>query len=86
MAYARVHGFARPQVLTEEPKKTIGVFGETDLDTLMKSSIKDIQGFIVAHEDELFENDLKAMLEWEQAQKKPRQAVVKGLKALIGGA
>ena len=67
-------------------EKIIGVFDETDLDTLMKGSIKDIQAFIVAHEDELFENDLKAMLDWELAQKKPRQAVVKGLKALVGGA
>jgi hypothetical protein len=46
--------------------------------------VTEIQALVTAHEDELFEADCRAMLEFEVARKKPRSTVVKGLKALIG--
>ena len=49
-----------------------------------RRAVTEIQAFVTAHEDELFEADYRAMLEFELARKKPRSTVVKGLKALIG--
>ncbi len=45
----------------------------------------EIQAFITAHKDELFEADYRAMVEVELVRKKPHRQVVTGPKALIGG-
>ena len=52
---------------------------------LEEYDLTEIQAFIAAHEDDLFEANYPAMLEAELVMRKPRGTVVKGLKALIGG-
>jgi hypothetical protein len=66
------------------PQRVIGATGDYDLEELMSGSVKDIEAFIASREDELFETDYRAMLEHEQAKKRPRASLVRGLKALIG--
>jgi hypothetical protein len=72
--------YAKPAV----PVENVGVFGEYSLEELMGQSVKVIDTFLAAHEDELGIKDYQDMLEWEQTHKK-RATVVKGLQALIGG-
>jgi hypothetical protein len=49
----------------------------------MDGSAKEIRAFLATHDDELFEADYQAMLEWEQGHKN-RKSIVRALRAAIG--
>jgi hypothetical protein len=69
-------------ILRWKPQRV--TIGDHDLEELMSGSVKDIKVFIASREGELFETDYRAMLEHEEAKKRPRASLVRGLKALIG--
>ncbi len=83
----RVDGYA----LTLEDQLVDGFLGTGGVDashfipnTLMGKSMKEVETFLAAREDELGIKDYEAILALEEAKKKPRARVMKGLKALIG--
>jgi hypothetical protein len=65
------------------PAENVGVFGEYDLESLMKENVDTILVFVAAHQDELGIKDFQDMLVWEEAHKK-RSTIIRGLQALIG--
>lgn len=81
---ATAHGLVIGGRQYYKPAENVGVFSEYSLEELMGQSVKAIDTFLAAHEDEPGLKDYQDMLEWEQTHKK-RATVVKGLQALIGG-
>jgi hypothetical protein len=66
------------------PQRVIGAADDYGPEELMSGSVKDIEAFLASREDELCGADYRALLEYEQAKKRPRSTLVRGLQALIG--